>query len=252
MPRAARKVSESGLYHVMARGASRQVIFEDDADRRLFLAFLAKGCEECGVRLLAYVLMGNHLHLVAEGSMEDISNCMRRATGVYASQFNGRHGRCGHLFQDRFKSEAIEDDGYLLTVIRYVHQNPEVAGLAKTADWPWSSYREYIGKASLIDPEIVLDMLDGVDGFVKFHAQPHDGKEPIECGEHVARKRFSDEEAIAVARDLLGRLSLESLSGLPKGERDEAVGRLRSAGLGVRQIQRLTGISLGAISKVRP
>ena len=55
MPRAARKVSESGLYHVMARGASRQLIFEDDADRRSFLTFLAKGCEECGVRLLAYV-----------------------------------------------------------------------------------------------------------------------------------------------------------------------------------------------------
>ena len=252
VPRAARKVSESGLYHVMARGASRQVIFEDDADRRSFLAFLAKGCEECGVRLLAYVLMGNHLHLVAGGSVEDVSNCMRRVTGEYAAKFNGRHGRCGHLFQDRFKSEPIEDDGYLLTVIRYVHQNPEVAGLAKTADWPWSSYREYIGKASLIDSEIVLDMLGGVDGFVKFHAQPHGGKKPIECEDHVARKRLSDEEAIAAARDLLGRLSLESLSGLPKGERDEAVGKLRCAGLGVRQIQRLTGISLGAISKARP
>lgn len=252
MPRAARKVSESGLYHVMARGASRQLIFEDDADRRSFLAFLAKGCEECGVRLLAYVLMGNHFHLVAGGSVEDVSNCMRRVTGAYAAKFNGRHGRCGHLFQDRFKSEPIEDDGYLLTVIRYVHQNPEVAGLAKTADWLWSSYREYVGEANLIDPEIVLDMLGGVDGFVKFHAQPHGGKKPVECDERVVRKRFSDEEAIAAARDLLGRQSLESLSGLPKGERDEAVRKLRCAGLGVRQIQRLTGISLGAISKARP
>lgn len=252
MPRTARKASESGLYHVMARGASHQVIFEDDEDRRSFLALLAKGREECGVRLLAYVLMGNHLHLVAGGSMEDVSNCMRRVTGAHAAKFNGRHGRCGHLFQDRFKSEPIEDDGYLLTVIRYVHQNPEAAGLARTADWPWSSYQEYVGEASLIDPELVLDMLGGVDGFVKFHAQPHGGKKPIECDGRAARKRFSDDEAIAVAQDFLGKLSLESLSGLPKGERNEAIRKLRGAGLGVRQIQRLTGISLGAISKARP
>lgn len=252
MPRSARKVSESGFYHVMARGASRQVIFEDDADRSLFLSLLATGCEECGVGVHAYVLMGNHFHLLVCGPLEDVSSCMRRVTGSYAAQFNGRHGRCGHLFQGRFKSEPINDDGYLLAVVCYIHRNPEAAGLSAMPDWPWSSYREYVGEPNLVDPGMVLDMLGGVDGFVEFHARPHEGERPIECDEREVRGRLSDEEAMGAARALLGELPVEALSGLTKAERDEAVGRLRGAGLGVRQIQRLTGISLGAISKVRP
>lgn len=252
MPRIARTVSESGFYHVMARGASHQIIFEDDVDRGLFLTLLARSCEEYGIKVLAYVLMGNHFHLLVGGSLEDISCCMKCVTGTYAARFNGRHGRCGHLFQGRFKSEPIEDDGYLLTVVRYIHRNPEAAGLAAMADWPWSSYREYVCGTSLIDSGLVLDMLGGVNGFVEFHAQPHDGERPIDCDEREARRLLSDEEAIDVARNLLGGRPLECLSGLVKGERDAAVGRLRAAGLGVRQIQRLTGISLGAISKARP
>lgn len=252
MPRVARRVSESGFYHVMARGASRQVIFEDDADRSSFLSLLVRGCDECNVEVHAYVLMGNHFHLLVSGPLEDVSNCMRRVTGTYAAQFNGRHGRCGHLFQGRFKSEPINDNGYLLAVVRYIHKNPEVAGLATVSDWPWSSYREFIGEPSLVDPGMVLDMLGGVDGFIEFHARPCEGEMPIECDEREMRRRLSDEEAMSAARALLGELPVEALSGLTKAERDEAVGRLRGAGLGVRQIQRLTGISLGVISKARP
>lgn len=252
MPRTARRASESGFYHVMARGASRQLVFEDDADRREFLALLSKGCGDCGVSLLAYVLMDNHFHLLVEGSLETLSSCMKSVTGTYASQFNGRHGRCGHLFQGRFKSEPIDDDGYLLAVVRYIHKNPEVAGLAAASEWPWSSYSEYVGEAGLIDPDLVLDMLGGVDGFVEFHALPCAGKQPADYDEREKGGRLSDEEALCVAYDLLGGISPVSLSGLSRAERNEAIGRLRGAGLGVRQIQRLTGVSLGSISKVRP
>lgn len=249
MPRTARKVSESGYYHVMARGVSRQLIYEDDADRRAFLALLAGCCAERGVRLLAYVLMDNHFHLLVDGPLEDVSSCVGQLTGAYAARFNWRHGRCGHLFQNRFRSEPIDDDRYLLAVVRYIHKNPEAAGLSPASEWPWSSFREYTGEPELIDSEMVLDMLGGVGGFIEFHAHPQGSERPIECDGYVAGRRFSDEEALEHARTLLGSLSVESLSGLPRGERDEAIGRLRDAGLGVRQIQRLTGISLGAISR---
>lgn len=252
MPRTARRASESGFYHVMARGASRQLVFEDDADRRAFLALLSKGCGDCGVSLLAYVLMDNHFHLLVEGSLETLSSCMKSVTGTYASQFNGRHGRCGHLFQGRFKSEPIDDDKYLLSVVRYIHKNPEIAGLGAASEWPWSSYREYVGETSLIDPKLVLGMLGGVEGFVEFHALPCVGREPADFDERETGGRLSDEEALRVACDLLGGVSPGSLSGLARGERDEALAKLRGAGLGVRQIQRLTGISLGSISKARP
>lgn len=252
MPRAPRKMSESGFYHVMARGASHQLIFEDDADRRAFLSLLSKVCDELGVRLLAYVLMDNHFHLLAEAPLADLSECMGRVSGAYASRFNMRHGRCGHLFQGRFRSEPIDDDRYLLAIVRYIHKNPEAAGLSLTSEWPWSSYREYIGEPDLVDSGMVLDMLGGVDGFVEFHAQTHEGEKPIECEEGAPNSRLTDEEALVAARDLLPGLALETLAGLSRGERDEAVATLRGAGLGVRQIQRLTGISLGAISRVRP
>lgn len=252
MPRTARKASESGFYHVMMRGASRQLIFEDDYDRRSFLDLLSKGCSKSDIGLLAYALMGNHVHLLVEGSLENLANCMKKVMGTYASQFNRRHARCGHLFQDRFRSEPIDSDEYLLAVVRYIHKNPEAAGLATAAEWRWSSYREYVDRPILIDSTLVLDMIGGVDGFIDFHRQRHEGKNPIECEESHPAKLFSDEEAIEIARGLLGALSLESLSGLSKKERDYAVGRLRGAGLGVRQIQRLTGISLGAISKASP
>lgn len=249
MPRTARIASESGYYHVMARGASHQMIFEDDADRRAFLSLLSRFCGECDVRLLAYALMDNHFHLLIEASFDELSAYMKRVVGTYAMQFNGRHGRCGHLFQDRFKSEPIDDDRYLLAVVRYIHGNPMAAGLAKTPDWPWSSYREYIGTPGLIDPAMVLDMLGGIDGFVEFHAQPCEGKEPVDCDAGGSASRLCDEEALDLARGLLGDAPIESLSGLQRDKRNEALAKLKAAGLGVRQIQRLTGISLGVISK---
>ena len=249
VPRAARRASESGYYHVMARGVSRQLIFEDDADRRAFLALLSRHCGERDVRLLAYVLMDNHFHLLVDGTLEGVSSCMGQVTGEYASRFNWRHGRCGHLFQNRFKSEPIDDERYLLAVVRYIHRNPEAAGLAPASEWPWSSYREYMGETELIDPETIMEMLGGVDGFVEFHALPLGNERPIECDERPASKRLSDGEALELAQELLGDLTIESLSGLSRAERDEAIRRLRGAGLGVRQIQRLTGISLGAISR---
>lgn len=252
MPRSARRMSESGFYHVMARGASRQLIYEDDADRRAFLALLAKSCDKLGVTLLAYVLMNNHFHLLVEAPLADLSECMRRVVGAHASRFNMRHGRCGHLFQGRFRSEPIDDDRYLLAVARYIHKNPEAAGLSPASEWPWSSYHEYIGQPDLIDSGLVLGMLGGVGGFVEFHAQPHKGAKPIECEEDWAGGRLTDEDALEMARGLLPGLAPGSLVGLPRGERNRAIATLRGAGLGVRQIQRLTGVSLGVISKVRP
>ena len=249
MPRTARKTSESGYYHVMARGVSRQLIFEDDADRRAFLALLSELCDERGVRLLAYVLMDNHFHLLVNGPLADVSSCIGQVTGVYAARFNWRHGRCGHLFQNRFRSEPIDDDRYLLAVVRYIHKNPEAAGLASASEWPWSSFREYAGAPELVDPEMILEMLGGVEGFIEFHTHPQGTEKPIDCDDHATGKRLSDGEGLELAQTILGDLSVESISGLPRAERSEAIGRLRDAGLGVRQIQRLTGISLGVISR---
>jgi REP element-mobilizing transposase RayT len=106
------------------RGINRQIIFEDKEDNERFLETLKTGKSKSGFNLYAYCLMGNHLHLLVKVEKEDLEMIIKRIAGSYVYWYNLKYRRCGHLFQDRYKSETIEDDAYLLTVIRYIHQNP--------------------------------------------------------------------------------------------------------------------------------
>ena len=88
--------------------------------------------------------MGNHIHLLIKPEKEPLEQVFKRIGGRYVYWYNVKYQRVGHLFQDRFKSEPVEDDSYFLTVIRYIHQNPVKAGLCKNIkDYKYSSYAEY-------------------------------------------------------------------------------------------------------------
>lgn len=128
MPRAARKKSNSGIYHIMLRGINRQLIFEDEEDKNRFIETLLKYKEQCGYLIYAYCLMGNHIHILLKEGKEELTLVLKRIAGSYVYWYNWKYHRSGHLFQDRFKSEPVEDDAYFLTVIRYIHQNPETRG----------------------------------------------------------------------------------------------------------------------------
>jgi REP element-mobilizing transposase RayT len=132
MPRTARKKSSSGIYHIIMRGINRQSIFEDEEDNRKFLQTLRDFKEKSGYNIYAYCLMVNHIHLLIKEGLEPLEQVMRRLCGSYVYWYNRKYGRIGNLFQDRFKSEPIEDDTYFLTVLRYIHQNPIQAGLLKS------------------------------------------------------------------------------------------------------------------------
>ena len=95
MPRVARRPSESGIYHVTARGVGRQLIFEDDRDREELLSALADEGDRLEVRLLAWCFMGNHIHLLVQSGLDDLAAYMRRVLGRYAMFFNVRHARSG-------------------------------------------------------------------------------------------------------------------------------------------------------------
>jgi REP element-mobilizing transposase RayT len=133
---------DGGVTHVYARGNNRCCIFMDDADRELYLRLMAEVGEKFGWRWLEYCLMDNHLHLIVETREGNLGSGMRVLQSRYARAFNRRHGRCGHLFQGRYGSTVIEDDGHLCMAIRYVALNPTAAGLCATPqDWRWSSCR---------------------------------------------------------------------------------------------------------------
>jgi REP element-mobilizing transposase RayT len=134
--RKSREKSSSGIYHIILRGINRQSIFEDDEDRLTLLASLKRYKEISQCRIFAYCLMDNHVHILLQEIKEPIGMIIQRISSSYVMWYNRKHERCGHLFQERFKSEAVETDSYFLTVLRYIHQNPIKAKIVNdTADW---------------------------------------------------------------------------------------------------------------------
>lgn len=163
VPRDPRIIVAGGIYHVFARGNNRQNIFVDTVDRSIYLRALTASFRLLKVRLLAYVLMSNHVHLVLQITEPNMDEAMYRLHSLYAHRFNRRHGRIGHTFNNRYKSRIIVDDAYLLEATCYVHLNPVDARLvAHPRDYLWSSYRQYVEpprRNQLIDPNPVLSLL---------------------------------------------------------------------------------------------
>ena len=160
MPRQAREKSGIEVYHVMLRGINQQQIFEDERDNEEFIEVIGKVKEISKFQLYAYCLMGNHVHLLLKVETEELEQIFKRIGVRYVQYYNFKYKRVGHLFQDRFKSEPIEDDRYLLAVLRYIHQNPLKAGLCKKIDgYKWNSYKEYMTTPSITDTSFILDII---------------------------------------------------------------------------------------------
>ena len=146
MARPLRLEHSGAIWHVTARGNERGDVFRDDVDREEFLSVLGRTVSLYGWRLHAYVLMGNHYHLLVETPEPTLSRGMRDLNGVTTQRFNRRHGRTGHLFEGRFRAILVEREAHLLEVARYVVLNPVRVGLARSAaSWPWSSYKATAG-----------------------------------------------------------------------------------------------------------
>ena len=252
MPRTSRRVAESGHYHVMLRGNGKQVIFEDDVDRRVFLDALSRALEAPGLSLLAWCLMTNHVHLLFRDETDCLSSAMHVLATKYAGHFNSRTGHVGHVFQGRFSSAPIEGERYLLAAVRYLHLNPERAGICPAEQYDWSSYREYAGgvpRVEVADTSLVLEMLDGRSGFVELCRDDAGGMEPYAP---MGLCHGTDEVVIA-ARGLLDDAGLGDpgkVKTLPQERRDEALRLLRSSGLSARAVERLTGVGRGVVERV--
>lgn len=155
------------VYHVICRGNNRQAIYRDDMDRRRYLEKLSYYCQDKQVNLLAYCLMSNHVHLLLETPAGNLSKMMQAFQTSYTVYFNKRHGRSGHVFEQRYKAMLVDRDNYLLQVSRYIHLNAVSAKLAeRPQDYRWSSYGSYLkGKGIIgLKMEAVLGQLNGSTG----------------------------------------------------------------------------------------
>jgi len=146
MPRPRRCVLPQYPHHVRQRGVRRDAVFHDETDRLVYLRALKNGCEDHGVRIWAYALMTNHVHLVAVPEAENsLSRALHLAHTEYSVYFNSKYGFSGHLFQGRPGICAM-DDAHLWNGIRYVELNPVRAGMVKRAEeYLWSSAAAHCG-----------------------------------------------------------------------------------------------------------
>ncbi len=260
MARQARKKASSGIYHIILRGINRQTVFEDDEDIEKFKDLLIAYKKRSGYELLGYCFMGNHIHLLIHeaanpsvlrikgrdvelGPGESLETVFKRIGAAYVYYFNQKYKRTGHLFQDRFRSEAIETDSYLLMALRYIHRNPVKAGICKDpGEYPYSSYPDYLGNAlsPAADTDLLFSMIS-LDELISYTAEENNDSF-LEI-EETERKTLTDQETKELMKQLSGCDSASAFQKLPKDEKETAFRKLREEGASIAQISRITGHS---------
>ncbi len=132
MPRRARR-SETDIYHVMLRGINKQPIFENDDDKSRYIDIIREYNKSKKFQVYGCCLMDNHVHLLIHEGEDVISTVIKRICSSYVYWYNKKYERVGHLYQERFKSECVEDNNYFINVLRYIHQNPVKAGIVSAS-----------------------------------------------------------------------------------------------------------------------
>ncbi|MDD4359476.1 MAG: transposase [Syntrophaceticus sp.] len=240
----------------MVRGINRQNIFHNKEYYSKYLNILRQVASDGGHHILGYCLMRNHVHLLIDTGESGISEIMKRLGIRYAQWYNRKKERCGHVFQDRFKSETVETERYLLTVIRYIHQNPVKAGIVANAeDYPWSSCRSYYRESDflpgLTHTQPILSLFadrttKAVPLFRHYMEEPNDDQ----CLEDIEPKRVTDTLASELIKKALQGHKVVILHEMPELERNMILRKLKEEdGLGIRQIMRLTGLKYWSVYK---
>lgn len=257
MPRQARKKSASNVYHVMMRGVNRQSIFEDEEDCSRFFEILRLIKKKSDFKVIAWCLMSNHVHLLIQFGNESLEKVLKKIDVTYAVYYNKKNEKLGPVFADRFRSEPVEDDAYLITVARYIHRNPLKAGVCKDmSKYQWSSYPEYAlacgesiknkPAAYITDTAFLLDIL-GKDEFIKYTNTANDD-ECLEMPENV-KISMSDGKAREIMLKKVKCSNIAEFKALSIEGKIEGIKALNDSGLGISQITRLTGVSRPTVYK---
>lgn len=230
--------ARSGVYHCIVRGVDRQNIFYDDDDRDFFISLLTKYGEKYSMSCSAYSLLDNHAHFLYTDRENNISRFMQTVCSVYARYFNRKYDRIGHLFQDRFLSEPVEDNLYYMTVIRYILQNPMKAGLSGTCRYRWNSYDRYGKESRLISSGLIMKVFGSFQTFYRYINEKNDD----ECLEQELKPSEKMKNQTEKIKKLLGtetpRINLQ----LPAETIRNSIRILRDAGFSINTISRITGV----------
>ena len=241
MPHAARKVSASGYYHVVPKGSRNQIVFEDDSDRSCYVQLLADAKKLYNIKLHAYCLMSNHIHLAVEDPEHSLSAFLKYVNERYAMYFCDKTDNTGGVFVKHTWSEPIETDAYLLCALRYIHANPTAAGICPASTYEWSSAKDYLGRRSgITDTTTLLNMLGGIHGFIEWSKAAKGTALPFPTSS--LRFHLSDDEALRIARAILGE-DKRLTATLCAEEQREVIQLLHQRLFSSTQIARIVGIS---------
>ncbi len=245
-----RSISTLKLYHVYSRGINKDPIFASDKEKFFYMECLREALENSTVKLYAYCIMSNHVHLILYGDLEDIGELMQQTQGKYGTTYNFFHNRTGHVFQGHFKSKPVNSEGYFWAVIRYIHQNPVKANLVTSVErYRFSSFmefRSYNKDKSMINIDsvkLVIRKFGNFKAFLEFHSEEdfllYDDIEE----EMLEQEKYRIAHAQRRALEEFGLQSLQDLS-WNKAGRAEMIELLKNEyHFTVSQICEMTGLT---------
>ena len=248
MARKPRVLSDMGLYHVTMRGNNQQVIFFDKRDKQHFKKKLKQYVKELHIELYSYCLMSNHIHLEIGNATETMSLLVKKLACSYVPYFNKKYKRSGHLFQGRFTSEPIYDVEYFMNTAGYIINNPELAGVAPHNKYKWNSYQEYFNNEKVddfVNSEKLINIAGSKEKLKQFFKDGwinnYNKREKI--------FRNPDDFVIPFINQLFAISNPQELCRLPYIQQKKYIERLKTIGLPISQLSRITGISKGLFYK---
>ena len=256
MSRYIRDTGKNGYMHIVKRGINHQDVFLDAKDYEYFKQLLFDLRDEMGFKIIAYCLMSNHMHILLYDDQYRFSYIVQRLYTKYAKYFNKKYDRTGGLFEGRYCGKTVDTEQYLITAVRYIHNNPLNAGICLASDYLWSSYNEYVSdlpeNMKLCSTTLVLSIFGGSEAFIRFHHSSlgeNAYKHVIDIMKMEGNERISDNEIRHIIQSMTNSKSPFIIQSIDRESRDEILVKLKRMGLKYSQIARITGVSLGAIKK---
>ena len=236
MPRKSRNIVPTGWMHIIIRGINRENLFYDNEDYERFISTMKRYRRETHYELAAGCCMANHVHLLINPQNNTPGKILQKILVSYSAYYNKKYDRVGHVFQDRFRSEVIEDHRSLIIVARYIYRNPEKAGICKAKNYPYT-YLPLNGAIS--------ELFASRQQFIEFLETDNSDR----CLEYDSRSGYDDDEAKRILINVSGESNPQKIQGYEKQLRDRLLQKLKLEGLTIRQISRLTGINRNIVQR---
>lgn len=255
MPRTSRCLSNSKVYHIILKGIDGQTIFYDNQDRKFFLKQISITKKEFNYIIYAYCLMVNHVHLVIKSEDALLASLMKSLQVRYVNYFNKKYKRTGPLMQNRFKSKNVENIEYFLEVCRYVHRNPENAGIMNTQNYEWSSYKEYTGKEKIINKSALLHYFNNdIEAFKRYTLKKDNVEEINSFVEYEMIDKLVDDQLIQY---IMNKFEINNVQDVPsffknknKEELEKILKEISNVeGINITQVARITRLGRRTIEK---